>query len=110
MKKLIALQILLLVTTSLLAQKKVNCSIFENVSKKIENKMHSNTELKNISLRTMRMSQNQSKKESAEKYTPTFSLDILDGSGLHLFTTPNLGPIPSFKVGAKINAGIKISI
>ena len=66
--------------------------------------------IKNLSLKSYLIARKEYKKSSSEKYTPKISLDLLDGSGIYLFTSPKMGPIPAINVGARINAGIKITI
>lgn len=41
---------------------------------------------------------------------PKFSVDLLDGAGIHLFTISNHDFIPSMRVGARIKAGFIITI
>jgi hypothetical protein len=43
-------------------------------------------------------------------FKPELSVDLLDGDGIHLFTISNLDFIPTIKVGARIKAGILITI
>lgn len=43
-------------------------------------------------------------------FAPKLSVDLLDGKGIHLFSITEMGPIPTMNVGARINAGIKITI
>ena len=71
---------------------------------------HSNKSIRNLSLKSYLIARKEFKKSSKEVFTPNFSVDLLDGSGIHLFTTPKMGSIPTVNVGARINAGIKISI
>ncbi|MCW3101916.1 MAG: hypothetical protein JWO09_356 [Bacteroidetes bacterium] len=41
---------------------------------------------------------------------PKASVDLLDGSGIPLFTISDLGTLPTLHVGARFNAGIVITI
>lgn len=45
-----------------------------------------------------------------KKYNPYFSLDVLDGKGIHLFTISNISSIPTIKVGVDVNVGLIISL
>lgn len=46
----------------------------------------------------------------AGSINPKLSIDLLDGSGIYLFTISNIDFIPTIKVGARIKAGIIITI
>lgn len=65
---------------------------------------------KTLSLKSYLIARHEYKKTSKDKYFPSFSLDLLDGKGIHLFSISNLEPIPKINIGARITAGIKISI
>ncbi|MCW3070166.1 MAG: hypothetical protein JWO44_56 [Bacteroidetes bacterium] len=43
-------------------------------------------------------------------FRPKASLDLLDNSGIHLFTISDIGTLPALHVGARFNAGIIITI
>jgi hypothetical protein len=43
-------------------------------------------------------------------FQPELSVDLLDGSGIHLFTISDIDLIPTIRVGARIKAGLKITI
>jgi hypothetical protein len=43
-------------------------------------------------------------------FAPKLSVDLLVGKGIHLFTISHLNPIPTINVGARINAGIVITL
>ncbi|OFY83147.1 MAG: hypothetical protein A3F72_09055 [Bacteroidetes bacterium RIFCSPLOWO2_12_FULL_35_15] len=45
-----------------------------------------------------------------KKYNPTFSVDVLDGKGIHLFTISNISSIPTIRVRVDINIGLTISL
>lgn len=45
-----------------------------------------------------------------ETFQPKLSVDLLDGSGIHLFTISDIDFIPTIKVGARIKAGFTITI
>ncbi len=66
--------------------------------------------IKNLSLKSYLMARKEYKKSSTARYTPNFSLDLLDGKGIHLFNISEMGPIPSMSIGARIKAGITITI
>lgn len=70
----------------------------------------SKSEIKSLSLKSYLIARKEYKKSATAKYTPNFSLDLLDGSGIHLFSVSKMGPIPSMNVGARIKAGITITI
>lgn len=72
--------------------------------------LQSKNEIKSLSLKSYLIARKEYKKSSTAKYTPNFSLDLLDGSGIHLFSISKMGPIPSMNVGARIKAGITITI
>lgn len=65
---------------------------------------------KTLSLKNYLIARHEYKKSSKETFTPKFSVDLLDGKGIHLFSISNMGIIPNVNVGARITAGIKISI
>lgn len=44
------------------------------------------------------------------KLRPKVSVDLLDGSGIHLFTISDVGTLPALNVGARFRAGIVITI
>ena len=54
----------------------------------------SNRSIKSLSLKSYLVTRKEYKKSSKETFTPKLSIDLLDGSGIHLFTTPKIGPIP----------------
>lgn len=66
--------------------------------------------IKALSLKSYLMARKEYKKSTSEKYRPKFSFDLLDGKGIHLFSTSKMGPIPAMNIGARVNAGIKITI
>ncbi|MDF2436343.1 MAG: hypothetical protein K0Q95_719 [Bacteroidota bacterium] len=43
-------------------------------------------------------------------FRPSVSVDLLESSGIHLFTITNIHPLPSFSVGARFKAGLVITI
>lgn len=43
-------------------------------------------------------------------FAPKLSVDLLDNKGIHLFTITDLDPIPTISVGARINAGLIITL
>lgn len=45
-----------------------------------------------------------------KKYNPTFSVDVLEGKGIHLFTISNISSIPTIRVGVDVNIGLTISL
>ena len=69
-----------------------------------------NKSIKNLSLKSYLIVRKEYKKSSQETFTPKFSIDLLDGKGIHLFSNSEMGPIPSMSVGARLYAGIKITI
>lgn len=66
--------------------------------------------IKTLSLKSYLVARKEYKKTTSEKYIPKFSFDLLDGKGIHLFSTSKMGPIPSMNIGARVNAGIKIML
>ena len=90
----------------MIGQTKKNTSFLTNDT----SSSHLKGSIKNLSLKSYLIARKEYKKSSQETFTPKFSIDLLDGSGIHLFTTPKMGPIPTVNVGARITAGIKISI
>ncbi len=38
------------------------------------------------------------------------SVNLLEGSGIHLFSVSDIDPLPSFSIGARFNAGLIITI
>lgn len=106
MKKAILILIQVLIFSQLIGQTKSKPG-FLNHSTSIN---ESKCKIKSLSLKNYLVDRKEYKKSSADKYTPKFSLDLLDGSGIHLFSISKMGPIPSMNVGARIKAGISISI
>jgi len=45
-----------------------------------------------------------------KSFQPELSVDLLDGSGIHLFTISDVDFIPTIRVGARIKAGLRITI
>lgn len=90
----------------MIGQTKSRLSFLSNATYGIKSK----TEIKSLSLKSYLIALKEYKKSSQEKYIPNFSVDLLDGKGIHLFNVPEIGPIPSMNVGARINAGIKITL
>lgn len=70
----------------------------------------SKNKIKNLSLKNYLIARKEYKKTSNDKYTPNFSVDLLDGSGIHLFSVSKMGVIPAMNIGARIKAGITITI
>lgn len=66
--------------------------------------------IKSLSLKSYLMARKEYKKSSTNRYTPNFSVDLLEGKGIHLFNISEMGPIPSMRIGARIKAGITITI
>lgn len=90
----------------MIGQSKKNSSLLTNNTSPSQLK----GSIKNLSLKSYLIARKEYKKSSKETFTPKFSIDLLDGKGIHLFTTPKMGPIPTVNVGARINARIKITI
>lgn len=67
-----------------------------------------NKNFKNLSLKNWFTSSKEFKKTSTERIVPKFSMGLTTKDGIHLFNTPEVGPIPSLEIGTKIKAGIKI--
>lgn len=110
MKKL--LFILLIITSfSKVMGQTINTSSFSTSYN--ENKpsyTNENKLLKTLSLKSYLVARHEYKKSSKDTFSPKFSVDLLDGKGIHLFSISNMGIIPNVNVGARITAGIKISI
>ena len=70
----------------------------------------SNIGIRSLSLKSYLIARKEYKKSSTGRYTPNFSVDLLDGKGIHLFSVSKMGPIPSMIIGARIKAGITITI
>lgn len=45
-----------------------------------------------------------------KKYNPSFSVDVLNGKGIHLFTISNINSIPTIRVGVDVNIGLTITL
>lgn len=110
MKKILILLLVIFTAASLKAQgsfsEKRNIS-FLKAEKKDERtftiKRFKNTLIKNI------------KKPAAfhflnRAFRPKVSVDLLEGSGIHLFTISDIGPLPTLNIGARFKAGIIITI
>ena len=106
MKKMLLILVQILICSQMVGQTKKISSFLTNTSSVNQ----SNRGIKNLSLKSYLVARKEYKKSSKETFTPNFSVDLLDGKGIHLFTTPKMGPIPTVNVGARINAGIKITI
>ena len=65
---------------------------------------------KTLSLKSYLVARHEYKKSSKETFSPKFSVDLLDGKGIHIFSISHMGLIPNMNIGARITAGIKISI
>lgn len=47
---------------------------------------------------------------SNRTFAPKLSVDLLDGKGIHLFSISEINALPAINVGARINAGIIITL
>lgn len=106
MKKALLILVQVLIFSQLIGQTKSETSFLNNSTSLSESK----SKIKSLSLKNYLTERKEYKKSSADKYTPKFSLDLLDGSGIRLFSISKMGPIPSMNVGARIKAGITIII
>lgn len=106
MKKMILILIQILICYQMAGQTKSKPAFLSNAVSRIQSK----SEIKSLSLKSYLSARKEYKKGSADRYTPKFSMDLLDGKGIHLFNIPEMGPMPSMNVGVRINAGIKIII
>lgn len=95
-----------LIFSQLIGQTKSKPAFLTNPTSAIDSKK----QIKGLSLKSYLIARKEYKKSSRDRYTPNFSLDLLDGSGIHLFSISKMGPIPSMNVGARIKAGITIII
>jgi hypothetical protein len=105
MKKSILILIIILTTGILKAQSNRKC-LFAN------KKEYS----RSLNIKRMVTSFRQKRTDSSfsffhgNMFRPKFSVDILDGSGIHIMNTPEIGPVPSMSVGARFKAGLVITI
>lgn len=106
MKKMLLILVLVLICSQMAGQTKKSSCFLTNTTSIDQSKRS----IKNLSLKSYLVARKEYKKSSNETFSPNFSVDLLDGKGIHLFTTPKIGPIPTVNVGARINAGIKITI
>ena len=57
-----------------------------------------------------RITNNQSKKVTAKKVIPKFSMDVYDGKGIHVLTISNVNFLPTMRIGVEFNAKLLITI
>lgn len=106
MKKMLLILAQVLIFSQLIGQIKSKPAFLTNQASTSDSKKQIN----GLSLKSYLIARKEYKKSSTNRYTPKFSLDLLDGSGIRLFSISKMGPIPSMNVGARIKAGITISI
>jgi hypothetical protein len=104
MKKIISILILINIMASLNAQNNhpVNFLSFHKGIKK--------ERLMNLHVKKHERSKKSESTFFDRSLKPRFSVDLLDGTGIHLFTISNIDFIPTINVGARIKAGIIITI
>lgn len=110
MKKVLFILILLVSFSQLRGQTKASRSFLMNYNRNIPSYIKANRLDRNLSLKSYLVARHEYKQISTNKYTPNLSVDLLDGKGIHLFSISNMGLIPKMNIGARITAGIKISI
>ena len=106
MKKMILILVQILICSYVLGQAKIKPAFLTNAIAVNQ----SESGIRSLSLKSYLIARKEYKKQSRERLTPNFSFDLLDGSGIHLFSISKMGPIPSMNVGTRIKAGIKITI
>ena len=57
-----------------------------------------------------RITNNKSKKVTAKKVIPKFSMDVYDGKGIHVLTISNVNFLPTMRIGVEFNAKLLITI
>lgn len=69
-----------------------------------------------ISIKNFTSSLKKEKKTAAfqlfkcRSFQPKFSVELLEGKGIHLMSISDLGPLPDLSVGARFKAGFIITI
>lgn len=66
--------------------------------------------MNSLSLKNYLIAKKEFKKTSKDMYKTSFSMDLLDGKGIHLITLSKFGPIPSMNIGTQVTASLKIII
>ncbi|CAN5334853.1 hypothetical protein BH10BAC1_BH10BAC1_11140 [soil metagenome] len=110
MKQVFFFLIFLASISQMKAQTSAKASFLMNVRNNQPSYIKVNKEGHKISLKAYLTARHEYKQISKEKYSPKFSVDLLDGKGIHLFSISNIGIIPKMNVGARVTAGIKISL
>ena len=110
MKKLLFILLIITSFSKVMGQTQKNDSFSVSYNKNTPSNTKENKLFKTLSLKNYLVARNEYQKSSKETIAPKFSVDLLDGKGIHLFSISNMGIIPNVNVGARITAGIKISI
>ena len=89
---------------------KAQTTLFKQIDKPVEfskkERAEKRTEIINLNSLKARFGNH----KKIKKYNPSFSLDVMDGKGIYLFTISKISSIPTIRVGVDVNIGLTITL